>query len=73
MIMKQHVLYLAIQIDIPMRLRDNIKIYFSNSDIVAILHSISPIARIYLNINMHATYLDQIYPKNRMFAFARLQ
>ena len=65
--MKQHVLYLTIYI-VPMWLR----IYFSNSGIVAIFHSISPIARLYFNINMHATYLDQIYPKNKMFAFASL-
>ena len=65
--MKQHVLYLTIYI-VPMWLR----IYFSNSGIVAILHFISPIARIHLNINMHATYLDQIYPKSKMFAFASL-
>ena len=73
-IMKQHVLYLAIQIDIPMnRVKRYYKNYiFENSDIVAILHSISPIVTIYFNINMHATYLDQIYPKNRMFAFASL-
>ena len=39
--MKQHVLYLAIQIDIPMK-RYYKDCIFENSDIVAILHSISP-------------------------------